>query len=81
MAPGDNIQLYSACTEGVLAFNINEAILGEETYAVTTSRQVQPVLRNVLTVEYVGDNVPECIRYGDKIRLAAQAGNRKVRMG
>ena len=34
---GDCIQLFSKHTSGVLAFNINEAILGEETYAVTTS--------------------------------------------
>lgn len=47
---GDCVMLGSVCTEGVLAFNCNEAILGEETYAVTTARSVAPVLRNTWQV-------------------------------
>ena len=47
----DSIQLQSNFTNAVLAFNISESILGEESYAVTTSLNHQPVLRNVFTIE------------------------------
>ena len=38
---------FNPKTKGVLAYNINENILGEETYAVTTCPKADPVLRNV----------------------------------
>lgn len=37
-------------THGVLAYNVNEGILGEETYAVTTSKNLEPSLRNVFRI-------------------------------
>ena len=47
---GDWILLNNLNTEAVLAYNINEAILGEETYAVTTSKNNKPALRNAFQV-------------------------------
>ena len=64
--------------QGVLSFNINEQILTEETYAVTTSKSIAPSLRNVFrivpTIECEGD----LLKYGDKIRFECQAGDKKV---
>ena len=44
--------------------------MGEESYAVTTSRGSKSVVRNVVMVEN-GGNVGEEIRFGDKIRLTS----------
>ena len=46
---------------------------------MTTSKSIAPVLRNVFQIIYAGDD--QCdgkLRYGDKIRLEAEAGNKKV---
>ena len=75
---GDVVQLESAHTGGVLAFNVNEAILGEETYAVTTSLNKAPALRNAFTIEIVNDSPRSVICFGDKIRLTATVNGRKV---
>ncbi len=75
---GNVIQLFSNHTQGVLAFNINEAILGEETYAVTSSPQRQPALRNAFRIELAGESPSTNICYGDKIRLTCHANERKV---
>lgn len=49
---------------------MNESILGEETYAVTTSKNMKPALRNVFRLAYAGDEETDGIlRYGDKIRF------------
>lgn len=50
MIGGDVVQLENGQTEGILAFNINESILGEETYAVTSTPQKQTALRNAFTI-------------------------------
>lgn len=62
----------------MLAFNINEVILGEETYAVTTSKSLAPSLRNVFTLVKVSETGDNCVRYGDKFRIQTEAGGKKV---
>lgn len=47
---GEVVQLESVNTGGVLAYNVNEPILGEETYAVTSSLTKKPALRNAFTI-------------------------------
>lgn len=47
---GDVVQFESVNTGGVLAYNMNEPILAEETYAVTTSLTKKPALRNAFTI-------------------------------
>lgn len=37
MSAGDHVQFQNNHTQTVLAYNVNEAILGEETYAVTST--------------------------------------------
>lgn len=75
---GDVVQLFGPHTKGVLAFNVNEAILGEETYAVTSSPQHHPALRNAFTIETVDCNESGLVCYGDKIRLTSNVDNTKV---
>jgi hypothetical protein len=75
---GDSFQLLNPYTQGILAYNVNEPILGEETYAVTTTPQTQPALRNVLTIESAVEGGSEVVRYGDKVRLTATVNGRKV---
>ena len=75
---GESIQLENVHTQSMLAFNIGEAILGEETYAVTTTQEKKPELRNVFSVELAQEEHVDYIRFADKIRLATHIGNRKV---
>lgn len=53
----------------MLSFNINESILGEETYAVSTSKALSPSLRNVFRISTVNPVTDDIVRYGDKIRI------------
>jgi hypothetical protein len=62
----------------VLAYNPAEPILGEESYAVTTSHENKPALRNVFTIELAQEDQNDYFRFGDKIRLTTQINNRKV---
>ena len=58
-----------------ITFNINEDILGEETYAVTATKDLKPSLRNIFMICYAGDeNSDGILRYGDKIRIQAECG-------
>lgn len=66
---GDTICLGNEATQAVLSFNINEQILGEDTYAVTTSKTLTPSLRNVFTVVAASEAGDKFVRYGEKIRL------------
>ena len=75
---GDWVLLQSLFTEGVLSFNVNEAILGEETYAVTTSRNLVPILRNTFQVEPVSESESGVVRYGDKVRFVTYVNDTKV---
>lgn len=70
--------LQNLWTEGVLAFNVNEAILGEETYAVTTAKNLAAVLRNTVQVEPVTEAQSGNVRYGDKVRFVTYVNNSKV---
>ena len=76
---GDAVIVWNFHTEAVLAFNVNEAILGEETYAVTTSKNTAPVLRNTFCIEPVAETGCPTIRYGDKVRFVTYINNTKVR--
>jgi hypothetical protein len=75
---GDVVQLESQHTGGVLAYNVNEPILGEETYAVTSSLSKKAALRNTFAIEVVGDSPSTVLSFGDKIRLTATVNGRKV---
>ena len=75
---GDAVIMWNFHTEAVLAFNVNEAILGEETYAVTTSKNTAPVLRNTFVIEPVAETGCPTIRYGDKVRFVTYVNNAKV---
>jgi hypothetical protein len=75
---GDLISLGSERTHGVLSFNINEPILGEETYAVTTSKNLSPSLRNVFSFLLVGNAKDNILVFGQQFRLCTEAGDKKV---
>lgn len=75
---GEVVQLESANTGGVLAYNVNEPILGEETYAVTSSLSKKPALRNAFTIEALGESQSSVLCFGDKIRLTTTVNGRKV---
>ena len=62
-----------------MAFNIYEAINGEETYAVTTSKNAQPLLRNTFQIEAVNESDSNVVRYGDKVRFVAYVNDKKVK--
>lgn len=62
----------------MLSFNIDEPITGEQTYAVTTSKNLVPVLRNTFQVEPVGQYDSGIVRYGDKVRFVTYVNDKKV---
>ena len=46
---------------------------------MTTTKSIAPVLRNVFQIIYAGEEQSDGkLRYGDKIRLEAEAANKKV---
>jgi hypothetical protein len=75
---GDSISVGNEWTRGVLSFNINEPILGEETYAVTTSASLAPSLRNVFSFASTSNTESNVLHYGDTVRLVAEVGDKKV---
>ena len=70
--------LFGHHTNGVLAYNVNEAILGEETYAVTSSPEHHPALRNAFSVEIASETGSATVCYGDQIRLTSHINDKKV---
>lgn len=70
---GQTLLLANKATEGVLSFNPHDKIIGDDAFAVTTSRsEYGPALRNVFTVEHITDPASkEVVKYGDKFRLVA----------
>lgn len=80
---GQTVLLANKLTEGVLSFNPNDKIIGEDAFAVTTSRSEDgPALRNVFAVEHLTNpESKEVVKYGDKFRLVAVLPNNiKVRV-
>lgn len=75
---GDYVELGNDHTEAVLSFNINEQILSEECYAVSTSKAIAPSLRNVFRIVGCDSSEGGLLNYGGKIRLECEAGDKKV---
>lgn len=71
---GDYVELGNEHTKAVLSFNINEPIMSEETYAVTTSKSLPPSVRNVFRIIPANETEGATLKYGDKVRFECVAG-------
>lgn len=77
-----DLLLANKVTKGVLSFNLNEKIIGDDAYAVTTSLSVEgPCLRNVFRLESLEADTKlaqKAVGYGEKFRIVAEFDSRKV---